>query len=160
MVTHSSILAWRIWCTEEPDRLQSMGLQRAGHDWETNTNTQGSTVCFTVTAQLNFHFIQVWIILFANNITPIYKWINQFKINTEISSSTTLYLSPNARCRHQLILQVWNLWTKHQIKFQNPEISFVKWRWPCLPHRVWGGRDVTVFMTRGLAQPLACSWDQ
>ena len=32
MVTHSSILAWRIPWTEEPDRLQSMGLQRVGHD--------------------------------------------------------------------------------------------------------------------------------
>ena len=32
MVTHSSILAWKIPWTEEPDRLQSMQLQRAGHD--------------------------------------------------------------------------------------------------------------------------------
>ena len=28
MATHSSIFAWRILWTEEPDRLQSMGLQR------------------------------------------------------------------------------------------------------------------------------------
>ena len=32
MVTHSSILAWEIPWTEEPGRLQSMGLQRVGHD--------------------------------------------------------------------------------------------------------------------------------
>ena len=32
--THSSSLAWRIPWTEEPGRLQSMGLQRVGHDWE------------------------------------------------------------------------------------------------------------------------------
>ena len=32
MATHSSILAWRI-----PGGLQSIGLQRAGHDWATNT---------------------------------------------------------------------------------------------------------------------------
>ena len=32
MATHSSILAWKISWTEEPDRLQSMGLQRVGHD--------------------------------------------------------------------------------------------------------------------------------
>ena len=31
--THSSILAWRIPWREEPGRLQSMGLQRVGHDW-------------------------------------------------------------------------------------------------------------------------------
>ena len=32
MVTHSSSLAWRIPWTEEPGSLQSMGLQRVGHD--------------------------------------------------------------------------------------------------------------------------------
>ena len=32
MATHSSILAWRIPWTEEPGELQSMGLQRVGHD--------------------------------------------------------------------------------------------------------------------------------
>ena len=39
MPTHSSILAWRIPWTEEPGGLQSMGLQRVGHDWATNTST-------------------------------------------------------------------------------------------------------------------------
>ena len=32
MVTLSSILAWRIPWTEEPDRLQSVGSQRVRHD--------------------------------------------------------------------------------------------------------------------------------
>ena len=32
MSTHSSILAWRIPWTEEPGRLQSMGLQRVRHN--------------------------------------------------------------------------------------------------------------------------------
>ena len=32
MATHSSILAWRIPWTEEPGRLQSVALQRIGHD--------------------------------------------------------------------------------------------------------------------------------
>ena len=32
MATYSSVLAWEIPWTEEPGRLQSMGLQRAGHD--------------------------------------------------------------------------------------------------------------------------------
>ena len=32
MATHCSILAWRIPRTEESSRLQSMGLQRVGHD--------------------------------------------------------------------------------------------------------------------------------
>ena len=32
MATHSSILAWKISWTEEPDGLQSRGLQRVEHD--------------------------------------------------------------------------------------------------------------------------------
>ena len=31
MATHSSTLAWKIPCTEEPGRLRSMGSQRVGH---------------------------------------------------------------------------------------------------------------------------------
>ena len=42
MATHSSILAWRIPWTEEPGGLQSMGSQRVGHDWGTNTSTSTS----------------------------------------------------------------------------------------------------------------------
>ena len=37
MAAQSRILAWRIPWTEEPGRLRSMGSQRVGHDWATNT---------------------------------------------------------------------------------------------------------------------------
>ena len=36
MATHSSVLTRRIPWTQGPGRLQSMGLQRIRHDWETN----------------------------------------------------------------------------------------------------------------------------
>ena len=36
MTTYSSILAWRSPWAEEPSGLQSMGLQRVGHDRATN----------------------------------------------------------------------------------------------------------------------------
>ena len=49
MVTHSSILAWRIPWTEEPDGLQSMGSQRVRHDRVTNTFV---------------HFIVIFLLLF------------------------------------------------------------------------------------------------
>ena len=39
MTTHSSILALRILTPEEPDRLQSMGLQRVRQNWTTKHNT-------------------------------------------------------------------------------------------------------------------------
>ena len=43
MVTHSSILIWRIPWTEEPGRLQSMRSQKVRHNWTTNTHTH---TCF------------------------------------------------------------------------------------------------------------------
>ena len=36
MAPHSSTLAWKIPWTEEPGRLQSLGLQKIGHDWATS----------------------------------------------------------------------------------------------------------------------------
>ena len=46
MATHSSILAWKILWTEEPSGLQSMELQRVGHDQAyacTHTHTHTHT---------------------------------------------------------------------------------------------------------------------
>ena len=40
MATHSSVLAWEITWSEEPGRLQSMGLQRVGHDLQTKPPLQ------------------------------------------------------------------------------------------------------------------------
>ena len=44
MATHSNILAWEILWTEEPDRLQSMGSQRIGHDLATKPQQQNHKV--------------------------------------------------------------------------------------------------------------------
>ena len=43
IATHSSILAWRIPWTEEPGGLQSMRLQRDGHDRAIKTYTHTHT---------------------------------------------------------------------------------------------------------------------
>ena len=55
MAAHSRILAWRIPWTEEPGRLQSIGLQRVRHDGSdfthththTHTHTQVTVTCLT-----------------------------------------------------------------------------------------------------------------
>ena len=52
MATHSSVISWRTPWTEEPGGLQSMGLQRAGHDRATNTHTHQ---CFKV-------FLGTWLV--------------------------------------------------------------------------------------------------
>ena len=47
MATHSGILAWEIPRTEEPGRLQSIGLQRGRHDWAgTHTYTHLHARCW------------------------------------------------------------------------------------------------------------------
>ena len=44
MAIHSSTLAWKIPRMEEPDRLQSMGPQRVGLDWETSLSLSFKTI--------------------------------------------------------------------------------------------------------------------
>ena len=54
--THSSILAWKIPWVEEPGRLQSMGLQRVGHDWMTSLHVHDNTdsVIFSLEILLSY----------------------------------------------------------------------------------------------------------
>ena len=40
MATHSSLLAWRIPCTEEPGRRWSTRSERVGHDWSDLAHVQ------------------------------------------------------------------------------------------------------------------------
>ena len=54
MATHSSILTWKIPSTEEPDRLQSMGSQRVGHNWATSVHICHS---FPAKRQLSSNFM-------------------------------------------------------------------------------------------------------
>ena len=58
MATHSSILAWRIPWTEEPGRLQYIGLQRVGYNWETNTFTSLQGYEYDVKIQKHIEGIQ------------------------------------------------------------------------------------------------------
>ena len=60
MATHSSILAWRIPWTGKPGGLQSMGLQRVGHDWASEhftLNPSKSIFCipFHLTQDIEYH---------------------------------------------------------------------------------------------------------
>ena len=71
MATHSSTLAWRIPWTEEPGGLHSMGLQRAGHDWATNTQEAQSPFPLLVASpQIYCSFVKV--LLGAQDLTTIW----------------------------------------------------------------------------------------
>ena len=49
MATHSSTLAWKISWMEEPDELQSMWLERVGHNHNQATSL---SLCFLISYQL------------------------------------------------------------------------------------------------------------
>ena len=56
MATHSRILAWRIPWTEEPGRLQSMGLEESDTTQQLNNNVSSASLVTALTraAPLNF----------------------------------------------------------------------------------------------------------
>ena len=57
MGTHSSILAWRIPRTGKPGGLWSMGLQRVGYNWVTDTFTFHTWFLYKV----SFKLVRAWI---------------------------------------------------------------------------------------------------
>ena len=62
MATHSGTVVWENPWTEEPGGLQSMGLQRVGHDLLNNDNNswaQGSQMLFVVTCLKNNS--EIWV---------------------------------------------------------------------------------------------------
>ena len=60
MVTHSSILAWRIPWTKEHGRLQSMMSRRVGHDWATEQQQQPRLCAVGPTASEKEHSSSSW----------------------------------------------------------------------------------------------------
>ena len=69
MATHSSILAWRIPWTEEPGGLQSMGLQRVGHNWARThsfNNSYTNTSLYCALLYFNFTRTAFLFVLFTN----------------------------------------------------------------------------------------------
>ena len=64
------ILARKIPWTEEPGGLQSIGLQRAGHDWSDWAGTQSCSFLFPLCSlilPINFISLKLWIISFHWN---------------------------------------------------------------------------------------------
>ena len=54
MATHSSVLAWRIPGTGEPDGLPSIGLHRVGHDWSDLAAAANNPSPFSFTSRRYF----------------------------------------------------------------------------------------------------------
>ena len=76
MATHSCTLAWRIPWREEPGGLQSMGLQRVGHDW-------ANSLHFTSALSTMPKPLTVWIITNCGKFLKRWEWQNTWPASWE-----------------------------------------------------------------------------
>ena len=129
MATYSSIPAWRIPWTEEPGRLQCMGSQRVGHDWETNTFT------FTIPGACLYRFIisTMWCAVLIGSL-PLTKPVSASqlqplpKAHLDLCSITGKILSL-IRCVTQIFMSLLAYWsTSFPWKYQVPS-AFRTQRW-------------------------------
>ena len=102
MATHSSILAWRIPWTEEPEGLQSMGSQRVRHNWSDLTAAAASeleTVClhqaYLVLGWFHFFFFNSFdhLQLFIQD-----KFISVRNISMSSGTVTTILVLQTNQC--------------------------------------------------------------
>ena len=101
MATHSSILAWRIPWTEEPDRLQSMGSQRVRHDWSDLAAAAASvleTFCL-----YQAYLVFGWFLFFFNSFDHLQlfiqdKFISLRNISMSSGTVTTILVLQTNQC--------------------------------------------------------------
>ena len=92
MVTHSNNLAWKITWTEEPGGLQSIGLQRVGHDWVTNPHSS---------ANLNFLFLK----MFRNRVYPVSQLQMPSQLWTvELFPCSLIFWNMRSDMQHQSVI--------------------------------------------------------
>ena len=84
MATDSSILAWEIPWIEKPGRLQSMGLQRVGHDLATKQQQPLSQISFVSVTSLSVT-TSVFIHVVANGIISFFFMVEQHSIESCLS---------------------------------------------------------------------------
>ena len=73
MAIHFNTLAWKIPWMEEPDRLQSMGSQRVGHDWAISLSL-GISKAKTSEWSINESRVNTWVFLnpsYSHNVLTI-----------------------------------------------------------------------------------------
>ena len=74
MATHSSILAWRIPKTEEPSRLQSVRLQRVGHNLATKQQHTFALIFLLVSESSSFERFFLRINVFWTSVAASITW--------------------------------------------------------------------------------------
>ena len=98
MATHSSILVWKIPWTEEPGRLQSMGLQRVEHNWVTNIFSFTSTL-YIPSNLLHAHQVSVRVGIQKMLIKGIDEWFRH-GLKTCLNPLSKLQICENKHWTH------------------------------------------------------------
>ena len=84
LASHSSSLAWEIPQTEEPGGLESMGSQRVGHDWGTNTHKiflSSSPTCGAVDSSSLIFILLLFLMYWSiNNLMSHNQLISELRI--------------------------------------------------------------------------------
>ena len=102
MATHSSILAWRIPWTEEHGGLQSIWLQRVGHDWNDSTFGEGPLPGLSMAA---LYRELAWPCSCVCRIAEG-ALISSYKVTTLTTSSKPHLMKPDAPPPNTIALQV------------------------------------------------------
>ena len=110
MATHSSILAWRIPGTGEPDGLPSVGSHRVGHDWSDLAVASTYTPIFLVPVSL---FI-VFGFKYVKNNSQVWLKLSFFSV---ISSLKKLKITVGRK--YQIYMHIYSLLLGHLPLLQN-----------------------------------------
>ena len=73
MATYSRSLAWKIPWAEEPSGIQSLGLQRAGHDWATEHSNDSWVSVNLVNQDVSEEFLFITLVKYYVSLLQIWK---------------------------------------------------------------------------------------
>ena len=126
MAPHSSTLAWKIPWMEEPDRLQSMGLRRVRHNWETSLSLfsscigegNGNPLQYSCLANPRdkeawwaavYGVAQSWIRLKWLSRSNSSKDIRTVKFIVTLLTTAKIWKQPKCSLRDEWIMKMWNM---------------------------------------------------
>ena len=140
MATHSSMLAWRIPWTEETGRLESIGLQRVGHDWSDWAHRHITSVYISISQLTPLPFCSLGAHAF---ILYVYVRIRMYTAHPAYRGSST-----NDELYHLILYHLIAQLVKNRLQCRRPWDSWVRkipWRRERLPTPVFldfpGGSD-------------------
>ena len=123
---YSSILAWKIPCTEEHGGLLSVESQRVGHDWVTELKSLTSVVCYFFLIFIFFPFFSFFFFKILFYFLTLQYCIGFAVYQNESATGTHVFLILNPPPSSFLIPSLW------VVPVHQPQASSIV-------HRTWTG---------------------